>query len=156
MASGSLPRRGVLLGGLAAVVTAAGLAGCTDTEKPPPPSPVLPVLAGSRELVAAYDAVLVRHADLADRLAALRADHRRHVQELTKRLGSATPSASASATPSTPVVPDGADAAVAMLLAAERRAQQDGTTACLSAPAEYATLFGSVAACRASHVAVLS
>lgn len=156
MGSETLPRRGVLIGGLAAAAAVVGLAGCTDSERSAPPSPVLPVLADSRSLVAAYDAVLVRHADLDGRLGPLRADHRRHVTELTKRLGSATPSASTSASPSAPAVPDDADAAVAMLADAEKKAQHNGVAACLSAPTEYATLFGSIAACRATHVAVLT
>jgi hypothetical protein len=158
MGSETLPRRGVLIGGLAAAAAAVGLAGCTDSDRTEPPSPVLPVLAGSRALVAAYDAVLLRHTDLTDRLGPLRADHRQHVDALTKRLGSATPSPSGSAntSPSAPAVPDGADAAVALLADAERKAQRDGASACLSAPREYATLFGSIAACRATHVAVLT
>ncbi|HEY3503678.1 MAG TPA: hypothetical protein VGN37_12945 [Actinocatenispora sp.] len=158
MGSETLPRRGVLIGGLAAAAAVVGLAGCTDSERAAPPSPVLPVLADSRSLVAAYDAVLVRHADLDGRLGPLRTDHRRHVDELAKRLGSATPSASgsASASPSAPAVPDDAEAAVALLADAEKKAQHNGVAACLSAPKEYATLFGSIAACRATHVTVLT
>jgi hypothetical protein len=158
MVSSNVPRRGVLAGGVAAAVAlTAGLAGCRDTPKAQPPSPILPVREDSLALLAAYDATLRRHPDLADRLKPLREDHHRHVRELDRELGSATPSASGSATvsPSVSPVPSSADAALGALTGQEKQAEQRARRSCLAAPDRYATLFGSIAACRASHVEAL-
>ncbi|BCJ34852.1 lipoprotein [Actinocatenispora thailandica] len=158
MASSNVPRRGVLAGGLAAAVTlTAGLTGCRDSPKAQPPSPILPVRADSLALLAAYDATLRRHPDLTDRLKPLREDHRRHVQELDHELGSAAPSASgsASASPSASAVPATADAALGSLTGQEKQAEQHARQSCLTAPDRYATVFASIAACRASHVEAL-
>jgi hypothetical protein len=158
MASSNVPRRGVLAGGFVAMAAlTAGLAGCRDTPKAQPPSPILPVRADSLALLAAYDATLRRHPDLADRLKPLREDHHRHVRELEHELGSATPSASGSAspTPSASPVPAGADAALGALTGQEKQAEKHARQSCLTAPDRYATLFGSIAACRASHVEAL-
>ena len=47
-------------------------------------------------------------------------------------------------------------AAVVALRAAEQAGQADASTACLAATAEHAALLGSIAACRATHVEVLT
>ena len=48
------------------------------------------------------------------------------------------------------------DGAVTALKAAEQSGQTEAVTACLVASAQYAPLLGSIAACRATHVEVLS
>ena len=155
MASSNVPRRGVLAGGLAAVTL--GLAGCQGEPEARPPSPILPVRGDSLALLAAYDATLRRHPDLADRITPLREDHRRHVQQLDRALGSASPSASGSAAPSASPspVPETTQAALGALTGAEKQAAGHAERSCLSAPDRYATLFAAIAACRSSHVEAL-
>jgi hypothetical protein len=164
MGSPTLPRRAALTGGMAATAfLAVGLAGCRNdgpARATATPSLLVPVLSATTELLAQYDAVLRRHPELWSRLSPLRNDHNRHAAALVRQLGSAAASArasrSASPSPSaSPVIPDSPDTAVAALATAERSAQRQAARACLSAPARYATLLGSIAACRASHVAVL-
>lgn len=163
MMAGGLSRRTVLAGGLvsgAAVGAAVALAGCQlgdqDDKKP---DPLEPVLTGTLALKATYDATVARYAQLSTRLVHLRADHDAHIAALNAalgRTGSGKPSRSAS--PSVPAapVPDTVDAAMSALATAEKQAQQSVTAACLTAPDRHATLLGSIAACRATHVAVLT
>jgi hypothetical protein len=148
---------------LASVVGAgAGVAlgGCWGSGKPPgppKPHPLAPTLAGVQAMVDRYQATVAAYPDLEQRLQPLLADHQAHLDAVRRAMGtpspSASPSASASEAPS--VAPDQAGA-VAALKTAEQTGQADATKACLAAPAEYAALIGSIAACRATHVEVLA
>jgi hypothetical protein len=154
-----LARRRVLGAGLlagVAGVAGVGLTGCLGDGKPKAakPDPLRPVLAGTVALRALFDATAARHPDLAARLTPLRADHDAHATALKAALTTPAPSASARPSP-TPSVPAVAADALAALVTAEHQAQQAATKACLTAPASTATLLGSIAACRATHQAVL-
>lgn len=154
------PRRAVLAG-LAGAATGLALAGCwpasNEPAAKPGPHPLTPVLAGAVALTGRFQAAIAGFPDLAERLTPLLADHEAHVAALRQAMG--TPSASASATPSgsapASLAADSAGA-LAALLAAERTGQTDAVAACLAAAAEHAPLIGSIAACRATHVEVLT
>jgi len=140
-----------LLGAGAGVTTAAALAGCgllgddDEPDQPAAPDPLRPLLDEALALALAYDRAALARPDLAARLTPLAADHRAHVTELTRVIGSAPPSAAApSAVPG-----------VAELRAAEQAAQKTAAAACGTAPPERAGLAGSIAACRATHVEAL-
>lgn len=165
MPPGPLPRRRVLAGlagGLAGAAVVAGAAGCTSPPPKPKPDPLAPVLTGTLALRAAYDATIRQHADLANTLTPLRADHDAHVRALTQAIRAAlptdrpTPSASPTPTPTVPPVPASASEAQAALATAEQQAQQVAAQACLTAPADRARLLGSITACRATHRTVLA
>ncbi len=152
-------RRGVLTG-LAGTATGLALAGCWPATKPAAqhsPHPLTPVLAGTTALAERYRATVTAYPDLAARLTPLLADHEAHIEALHKAIG--TPDASASASPGASVVaspaPDPAGA-LAALRKAEQTGQADAVTACLTAASDYAGLIGSIAACRATHLEVLT
>jgi hypothetical protein len=156
--SGGGHTRRRLLGGTGLALGAGALAGCglfEDDPAPLPPDPLQPVLDEALTLAAAYDRALAAQPSLAKRLTPLAADHRAHVEELTRVIGRPAPSTAASAAPAGP--PPGTDAAetLATLRTAERRAQRTAAAAARQAPAERAALIGSVAACRASHAEAL-
>lgn len=152
-------RRVLLITGLAAGV--ASLAGCrgSDDTGAGVVHPLESTLTGTLALLNAYDATVAAQPDLSGRLAPLRAEHATHIGALNAAMGRATPStapsAGASGSPG-PAVPAGAKAAVAALRAAEKTAQADAAKTCLSVPAQYAELLGSIAACRATHLEVLT
>ncbi|OLE21809.1 MAG: hypothetical protein AUG44_26465 [Actinobacteria bacterium 13_1_20CM_3_71_11] len=114
-------------------------------------------LAGALALVDRYQATVAAYPDLAERLQPLLADHQAHVDALRRAMGTPSPTASPSAGGSAaPGVADDPAAAVVALRAAEQAGQADASTACLAAAAEHAALLGSIAACRATHVEVLT
>jgi hypothetical protein len=150
-------RRWVLraLGGTAVV---GAMAGCdtvrsiTGGRPPAPAGPdaLAPFHAATVRLAERYDAVTATDDTLAQRLKFLRDNHRAHAEALARVLilPSGTPSevASASASPDT----------LEGLLAAEKAAAKEALDASLTAPPWIAGLIGSIAACRATHVEVLS
>jgi hypothetical protein len=152
-------RRAVLasvLGG----ATGLALAGCRGSPRPAPsptPHPLLPTLTDILALVDLYQATVAAYPDLADRLDPLLADHQTHLDAVRRAMGTPGPTASpsAAASPSASVQADDPDAAVAALHTAEQTGQASAQKACLAAPATYAALIGSIAACRATHVEVL-
>jgi hypothetical protein len=134
---------------------ATALAGCglfDDDSKPPEaPDPLQPLLDEALALAAAYDRASLAQPGLAGRLTPLAADHRAHVAELSRVIGKALASASASGAP-------GGNAAGSTLTAlrkAVQAAQKTAATVCRQAPAERAALAGSIAACRATHAEAL-
>ncbi len=160
MGSARLTRRAALTGGVAVTAALAGLSACrSDDSRSAAPNPLISALSATTALLADFDATLISHPDLAGRLTSLREDHQQHVDQLVHELGSAAPSASAGSphgnAPSSPV-PDDPHEALQALVAAERRAQQSAAGACLHAPDRHASLLGSIAACRATHLAVLA
>jgi hypothetical protein len=144
-----------ILGATAAASVGATLAGCgifgAGPDRPAAPDPLQPVLDEALALAAAYDRATVLQPGLAKRLAPLAADHRAHVAELTRAIGTSAPSAPASSAP-----PAGdATATLQSLRAAERAALRTASVACRRAPAARAALVGSIAACRATHAEAL-
>ncbi len=90
---------------------------------------------------------------LAARLTSLRDNHRAHATALARLL--ILPSAGPTPPPSADVPAEG-NAVFAALLAAEKTAAKEAADAALTAPGWIAGLIGSIAACRATHVEVLS
>jgi hypothetical protein len=126
------------------------LAGCDRQETPPPPpDPLLPVLAEAIALAAAYDRAVVTEPGLAGRLTPLAADHRAHAAELARIINTPAPSAAG------PAPSAGAADVIAGLRALEQTAQRNAVTACKTAPADRVALVGSIAACRATHAEAL-
>jgi hypothetical protein len=155
-------RRALLRGGADAALAAAALgalAGCglldEDPPAPAPPDPLAPLLAGTVDLLARYDAALAAQPDLAARLTPVREAHAAHAAALAALIGVPTPSPAPgpSAEP-TGAAPD-ARGTLAALRAAEQGGRRAAADACLAAPAERATLLGTIAAARASHVEAL-
>jgi hypothetical protein len=150
-----LTRRTILGATGAASLGATALAGCGifggGPEQPSAPDPLQRVLDEAVALAAAYDRAAVIQPGLAKRLSPLAADHRAHITELARVIGTSAPSAPASS-----AAPAGdAGATLKSLRAAEQAAQKTANTACRQAPAARAALVGSIAACRATHAEAL-
>jgi hypothetical protein len=117
-----------------------------------------------------YDATIAAHPPLGSRIASLRDNHDAHLRALARELaiprnGSAAPasagpteidSVSPRAPGAPPEVPTQSSAALNALLSAEKAAATDAMEACLAAPNWRAPLLGAIAACRATHVEVLT
>ncbi|WAP58627.1 hypothetical protein [Streptomyces sp. S465] len=162
-------RRSLLLGGgvLGAVAL---LSGCSDDSKSRPDTGggaaavALLRARGARDstaLLARYDATVDAHPALAERLTPLREETARHVAVFTSEDRSASPSATASRSPSAggqrvPEVPKDEKKALAALAQAERHTADTRTAALTTAPPELARLLASVAACGAAHVFLLT
>ena len=140
-------RRQALLAGTVAV--AAGAAACTAERTPrqssPTPDDALREAAGAREraLVDAYAAALRAHPQHTALLAPLLGDHATHLAALGS---SPAPSASPALTPAP---------SLRQLAAQERAAATAHAGAALTASRDLAALLASLAACEASHAAVL-
>jgi len=161
-----LPRRHLLAGG--ASVGVAGLllgsTGC-EAERPeraaePGPDPLEPLLAGKDDLLRRYDAAATRFPALAPRLAPLRAASAAHLAAMRalvdpRRLARLAEAGPAGSTPTPAGSSPTPAAAVAALAAAERAAAARSAAACLAAEGPRVALLGSIAACEASHAAVL-
>jgi hypothetical protein len=144
------PTRRQALAAGAAVLVAGSAAACTPDEAPDAPvrtrDDLLREAAVAREqdLVDAYAAALQAHPQHATRLARLLGDHSAHLA----RLG---PVAGTSASPR-PVAPA---LSLRALAARERAAATAHAAAALRASRELAPVLASLAACAASHAAVL-
>jgi hypothetical protein len=137
-------------------LAATALAGCGVFDDKPAPAATLdalqPLLDEALALAAAYDRAAAAQPALSARLTPLAADHRAHVADLARLIGTSAsaPAATASATlESAPADP------VAALRTAELTAWKTAVAACLAAPADRAGLIGSIAACRATHAEAL-
>ncbi|GAA3187476.1 hypothetical protein GCM10010532_001720 [Dactylosporangium siamense] len=151
-------RRAVLAGAAAALTT---LTACDIPKRSaatwhPAPDVLLPLLTRTVALRDRYAEILTAFPALQDRLGPLKDNHAAHVVALAREVGldenGPMPAASASAGP---VVQDQA-AVVKELAGLEKAGQEDATGACLAAPSYRAALLGSIAACRAAHVEVLT
>ncbi|GLV79828.1 lipoprotein [Streptomyces hygroscopicus subsp. hygroscopicus] len=164
-----LPRRRSLLVGGGALGAVALLSGCSGDSEPRRDAGSDAAVAllrarGARDsaaLLARYDATVDAHPALARRLAPLREETARHVAVFTAKDRSASPSATASRSPSAggervPEVPESEKKALSALAQAERRTADARTTALATAPPELARLLASVAACGAAHVYLLT
>jgi hypothetical protein len=160
-AVGGPATRRAVLGGLAGAAAAVALGGCWPAKDKPAaratPHPLAPAVAGTLALIDRYQATMTAYPELSTRLEPLAADHRAHLDALRKAMGTPSPSASAtaSARASASVAADQAGA-IAALHKAEQAGQADAAAACLAAVADYAPVLGSIAACRATHVEVLT
>jgi hypothetical protein len=152
----------VALGGALAL----GLPLAVGCEKKPPvklaPHPDVAVLDaaidGESGLVALYEAVTAKYADLAQRLAPMLAHHRDHLSVLRRHYrpgsGESTPTPTAGPTP--PDVPDDPGQAVSTLRKAERQAAAARVADVENVSAGVAQLMASIGACEAGHAAVLA
>ncbi|MEV4511315.1 hypothetical protein AB0K00_20355 [Dactylosporangium sp. NPDC049525] len=151
-------RRAVLAAAAAAMttLTACDIPKSSAATWHPAPDVLLPLLTRAVALRDRYAEVLTAFPALQDRLGPLKDNHAAHVVALAREVGldehGPMPTASTSAGP---VVQDQA-AAVKELAGLEKAGQEDATTACLAAPSYRAALLGSIAACRAAHVEVLT
>ncbi|HVM28289.1 MAG TPA: hypothetical protein VM433_11560 [Mycobacteriales bacterium] len=173
-----MPRRTVLTGGLA-LLAGGGLAGCTslpgrsEPDGPPAPHPdvVLADQAALRErrLIAAYDAVMQRAPELAERLAPLRAQHAEHLAALGVPALPAPAAAPAAAAPTAeptgpptpapvapPPLPDDPAALLPALADLERRAATAHAGAAVRSGRGLAVVLASAAASEASHPLALA
>jgi hypothetical protein len=143
------------LGGVAGAVSLAACDSPRQAGQKQSPDPLNPFYRETAALLDRYEATIAAQPRLAERLGPPRDAHRAHLQALAREIGPGLdgPSATASASGGTP---SDEAAALAALLAAEKDASAAARAACLSAPSYRAALLGSIAAARASHVAVLS
>jgi hypothetical protein len=147
--------------------------------------PIGPLYTDTQTLLSSYDEALATSPELAPLLGALREETRQHLVALASLIGLAAPavspgpdtSGSTTAPPAnpTPVASNGPSPAPgsipsttaaatptgptagsrATLADAEQKAQDNAVAACLTAPAGRVAVLASIAACRATHVAVL-
>jgi hypothetical protein len=164
----SLARRAFLA--VAAAATVSSVAGCDlgvtpqTAEWHPAPDTLLPLLARTVALRDRYGEVLAAFPALQDRLGPLKDDHAQHVVALAREIGvaeegpfpTAAPDPSASAGAGTDPLPADQGAALTELAGLEKKGREDAEGACLAAPSYRAALLGSVAACRAGHIEVLT
>jgi len=137
------------------------LAGCTPVQStPPPPDPLEPVAEQAEIDVRLATAVAATHPDLARPAAALASDRRQHAAALRAELRRVRPVPPTTA-PSSPVAPppvvaplDPTDAR-ATLAGALQAAQDVASALVAAAPGHRAALLASIAACCASHQALL-
>jgi hypothetical protein len=119
------------------------------------PDPLNPFYRDTAALLGRYEATIAAQPGLTERLGPLRDAHRAHVQSLAREIGPGLDGTSATPAPADNGASD-QPAMLAALLAAEKNAVTAARAACLGAPSYRAALLGSIAAARASHVAVLS
>jgi len=159
-------RREVLVGG--GLLSLAGCLPGVDDASPPPVDPELRVRARiadeARTLARHYETVLERFptARPDGQLAAFAADHSAHVRALlgpgaTGSLDSAasSPSAATTGDAAAPVVPADPEEAVLSLVAAEQAASRRRARQAGQASPVLARLLAAVAACEATHAALL-
>jgi hypothetical protein len=156
------PSRRVLLRGAVGGAAALALGGCDRLggarPQPAAADPLAELYAGTRSLIRRYELTIAVHATLAVRLKPLLANHRAHLAALAIDMALPTPSGSPQAPPSASAdgVPPQPPAALAALLTAEKAGVKAASDACLAVPGWRAPLLGSIAACRASHLDLLT
>ena len=153
-------RRQVLAGTLAGLSGLGGwaLGGCTTTAQAPLPDPLRALAAAAVADAALADAVAAAHPPLAAAAHALATDRRAHADSLAAEVVRATPtpsSAPSSATTTAAEAPADPAAATAALVEAAKAAQVQAAGLVTGLPRYRAGLVASVAACCASHLAVL-
>lgn len=146
-------RTGALLAVGAAAVPLTGC-GLLDRDGPtPPPDPLEPLAAESRELAARHRAAITADPGLADRLTPIADAHTAHADELRRLIGHPEPSGPAAPGPT---VVDGArNTLLTELRAAEQSGRDNAAKACADAPGDRAALLGTIAAARATHLEAL-
>jgi hypothetical protein len=146
----------VLRAGALAAVAVTPLTGCDllDRQSDAPADPLVPLVTSAQDLAARYDAAILAHPHLADRLRPVADAHRAHAAELARVARVTPPPATASSSTGGPAAADD-KSVLAQLRAAEQEGREAGWQACLAAPADRAALLGSIAAARTSHLEVL-
>ncbi|MCW2643721.1 MAG: hypothetical protein JWP76_6027 [Dactylosporangium sp.] len=158
-------RRTVLRAALGGMAAAVPLTACDSPQQAARrqqiPDPLNPFYHDTAALLGRYEATIAAQPGLTARLGPLRDAHRAHLQALAREIGPGL-SGPSTGDPSSTTVPTGSGGAsnepatLATLLAAEKNSSEAARAACLRAPSYRAALLGSIAAARASHVAVLS
>lgn len=159
-------RRRVLAAALGAVALGVpSLAGCAPAQSAPPaPDPLEPVAEQAEIDVKLATAVAAVHPDLARSAAALASDRRQHATALRAELRRARPvpptsaaqvAPSSTAAPPPVVAPLDPTEARATLAGALQAAQDMASALVAAAPGHRAALLASIAACCASHQALL-
>jgi len=163
--SHGLSRRGLLGAGAAVggALLAASLTACTTAPDPLDPNVPDPtgdddpdvalrrsVLAAEASLIAAYDATLAAHPDLASPLRRFRDHHAAHAQAINVGGVIEVPAAA------TPKVPDSPRAALRALAAAEAKAAEARAADCLAASRwQLSRELSLIGACEAAHHSLL-
>lgn len=158
-------RRRVLSAGVSAgvLLVAGPLAGCTAfaPEAPEEPDPLEPPARRAESDVALAHAVAAAHPALAPTATALAADRQAHATALRDELRRARPEPTPA--PGSPVPPaitattgDGVTGGRAALAATVQAAQAEAAGLVATLPGYRAALLASVAACCASHAAILA
>ena len=171
----SIRPRGVTRRAALAAAATLALAGCTSTPARAQPTGVTvssdalgPLYTETLALISLYDQNIAAYPALAALIGPLREDHRQHAIAIASLMRIVAPAVSigpdagglpmppVTASPATaaPIAADSAPAR-ATLSAAEATAKASAVAACLSAPADRSAVLASIAACRATHVAVL-
>lgn len=151
LGAGARGSAAVLLGG-------AALVSCTQPRTPPQPDPLESVARHAAADVALATAIAAAHPALAEAATAVATDRRAHAEAVRGELRRVTPTPSPSSTPTVPAdlpVADDPAAARRELDGALRTAQHGAAVLVESAPGHRAGLLASIAACCASHLAVL-
>ena len=158
---GSTSRRTFLrgvVGLVGATAASAALTGCGifgggggGPETPDPPQPLLDFLSATSALADRYDATISEIPALIGALTPIRDAHRAHVKAMAEALGTTAPKSAPATQP-----PSDGPSAMTALVAAEKAARDDAITACLAAAPRYASLLGSIAAARATHLEVMT
>lgn len=162
-----LAGRRQFLAAAAAAIAGAAAAGCLpllkEKREPAPPDPDVVVTVRALErtdaLLAEYAAAATRHPAFAASLRPFRKRHKAHRAELRARLPKGHPARrrgtpAASASPS-PRRSGGKDAALARLVAGERKAATALVTDALDAGSTLAQVLASMSACASAHVRLL-
>jgi hypothetical protein len=124
---------------------------------PAEPDPLEPLLRAELALVAQYDEAIGKFASLAATLRPVREEHAAHALALRARLDPRRQQAVPESEPPTRALEgSSASAARAALAAAERKAVDRTTAACLAASGDQAALLASITASEAAHLVVLA
>jgi hypothetical protein len=125
-----------------------------------PPDPLLAQLRTELALVAAYDAAIRTHPDLASGLSGIRGNHAAHVDALRSLIGPSADRALPSAGP-TASEPSTTESGASLghvrstLSSLEQAAAADYAAAAITAAPDRAALLGSIAACERTHPGLL-
>ncbi len=163
---GGATRRAVLAASLTVPLLAAeGCRAVAGTTAPSPASDVAilrEAIAAKKSMVGLYTRVIAAHPQLAGRLDPLLADNTAHLAALQQRLinpGRSSPRSARRAGVASPLPPSSAEstaAALEALRSAERGAAATLVTQLRTVTPSLAQLLASIAACEATHVAVLA
>lgn len=145
--------------GAALLLGGAALISCTQHRASPPPDPLEPVARRAAADARLATAIAAAHPSLAQAATAVAADRRAHATAVRAELRRVRPSPAPSPTSTTPPsrspAPSGSAAARRELDGALRAAQDGAAALVRTAPGHRAGLLASIAACCASHRAVL-
>jgi hypothetical protein len=135
-------------------------AGPDPLDEPPPLAAdvrtLMSAILTEDTLVYLYAKTINVHSALAGELSPLLAEHRAHLSQLQARIIVPTGRTLRVHPTARPQIPATTQAALAQILAAERAAITAQLKRLQGAPASQAQLYGSIAACEATHITVLN